>query len=149
MASCCKSSSTELCVCNNTALHTSFFLYTTPPSSKCMYMFESKVYECRACHEFFFFKLDADEHTRRTSHSDFKVTDWTSPASQARGSTGAAAKTSAPPAAKRSCCLKVKVVRSLGSLLNGFIIRRYTSYNISWKKLSLNLFPRFNIFRVI
>ena len=45
-----------------------------------MYMFESKVYECRACHEFFFFKLDADEHTRRTSHSDFKVTDWTSPA---------------------------------------------------------------------
>lgn len=47
-----------------------------------MYMFESKVYECRACHEFFFFffKLDADEHTRRISHSDFKVTDWTSPA---------------------------------------------------------------------
>jgi hypothetical protein len=44
-----------------------------------MYMFEFKVYECQACHEFFC-KLDADEHTRRTSHSDFKVTDWTSPA---------------------------------------------------------------------
>ncbi len=89
-----------------------------------MYMFESKVYECRACHKFFF-KLDADEHTRRISHSDFKVTDWTSPAQSSPRLTGAAAKISAPLAAKRSCCLKVKVIRSLGSLLNGFIIRRY------------------------
>jgi len=46
-----------------------------------MYMFESKVYECHACHEFFFFKLDTDDHAKRTGHSSFKVTDWTSPAS--------------------------------------------------------------------
>jgi hypothetical protein len=46
-----------------------------------MYMFESKVYECQTCSQFFFFKLDADDHKTRTGHSDFKVTDWTSPAS--------------------------------------------------------------------
>ena len=46
-----------------------------------MYMFESKVYECQSCKQFFFFKLDADDHTSRTEHSSFKVTDWTSPAS--------------------------------------------------------------------
>ncbi|MGH9991918.1 MAG: hypothetical protein ACREBU_14180 [Nitrososphaera sp.] len=41
-------------------------------------MFESKVYQCESCNEFFFFELDADEHKKRTNHSDFKVTDWTS-----------------------------------------------------------------------
>jgi len=46
-----------------------------------MYMFESKVYECQSCSEFYFFKLDADDHTGKTGHSNFKVTDWTSPAS--------------------------------------------------------------------
>lgn len=45
-----------------------------------MYMFESKVYECQSCSAFFFFKLDADDHTGKTGHSNFKVTDWTSPA---------------------------------------------------------------------
>ena len=45
-----------------------------------MYMFESRVYECHQCHEFFFFKLDTDEHTKHTGHSTFKVTHWTSPA---------------------------------------------------------------------
>ena len=45
-----------------------------------MYMFESKVYECQSCSQFFFFKLDADDHTGKTGHSNFKVTDWTSPA---------------------------------------------------------------------
>jgi hypothetical protein len=45
-----------------------------------MYMFESKVYECQSCSAFYFFKLDADDHTSSTGHSDFKVTDWTSPA---------------------------------------------------------------------
>ena len=44
-----------------------------------MYMFESKVYQCQSCSDFFFFKLDADDHTDKTGHSDFKVTDWTSP----------------------------------------------------------------------
>lgn len=44
-------------------------------------MFESKVYECQSCSAFFFFKLDADDHMRSTGHSNFKVTDWTSPAS--------------------------------------------------------------------
>jgi len=46
-----------------------------------MYMFESKVYECQSCKQFFFFKLDADDHTSSTGHSNFKVTDWTSPTS--------------------------------------------------------------------
>jgi hypothetical protein len=45
------------------------------------YMFESKVYECQSCKQFFFFKLDAEDHTSNTGHSNFKVTDWTSPAS--------------------------------------------------------------------
>jgi hypothetical protein len=45
-----------------------------------MYMFESKVYQCEQCSAFFFFKLDADDHTSTTGHSSFKVTDWTSPA---------------------------------------------------------------------
>jgi hypothetical protein len=45
-----------------------------------MYVFESKVYECQSCSQFFFFKLDADEHTGNTGHAKFKVTDWTSPA---------------------------------------------------------------------
>ncbi len=45
-----------------------------------MYMFESKVYECQSCSAFFFFKLDADDHISNTGHSNFKVTDWTSPA---------------------------------------------------------------------
>lgn len=45
-----------------------------------MYMFESKVYECQSCSAFFFFKLDADDHMSNTGHSNFKVTDWTSPA---------------------------------------------------------------------
>jgi hypothetical protein len=44
-----------------------------------MYMFESKVYECQSCSQFFFFKLDADEHTSKTGHAKFKVTDWRSP----------------------------------------------------------------------
>ena len=44
-----------------------------------MYMFESKVYECQSCSAFYFFKLDADDHTSSTGHSDL-VTDWTSPA---------------------------------------------------------------------
>ncbi|WP_187147598.1 hypothetical protein [Candidatus Nitrososphaera gargensis] len=43
-------------------------------------MFESKVYECQACGQFFFFKQDADDHTSKTGHASFKVTDWTSPA---------------------------------------------------------------------
>ncbi|HEY3095093.1 MAG TPA: hypothetical protein VGJ42_04975 [Nitrososphaera sp.] len=42
-------------------------------------MFESKVYECQSCSQFFFFKLDADEHTNRTGHLKFKVIDWTLP----------------------------------------------------------------------
>ncbi|HEV8404286.1 MAG TPA: hypothetical protein VGQ13_00100 [Nitrososphaera sp.] len=41
-------------------------------------MFESKVYECQSCRQFFFFKLDADDHTSQTGHAKFKVTDWTS-----------------------------------------------------------------------
>lgn len=41
-----------------------------------MYMFESKVYECQSCKQFFFFKMDADDHQGRTGHSEFKVTDW-------------------------------------------------------------------------
>lgn len=45
-----------------------------------MYMFESKVYECPACKQFYFFKQDADEHMTKTGHSGFKVTDWKSPA---------------------------------------------------------------------
>jgi hypothetical protein len=45
-----------------------------------MYMFESKVYECQACSQFFFFKMDADDHTSKTGHASFKVMDWTSPA---------------------------------------------------------------------
>ena len=49
-----------------------------------MYMFESKVYQCQSCKEFFFFKLDAEDHASKTSHSNFKVTDWTSPASSPR-----------------------------------------------------------------
>jgi hypothetical protein len=44
-----------------------------------MYMFESKVYECQSCKQFFFFKLDADDHQSRTGHSEFKVTDWQPP----------------------------------------------------------------------
>ena len=44
-----------------------------------MYMFESKVYECQSCSAFFF-KLDADDHASKTGYSNFKVTDWTSPA---------------------------------------------------------------------
>jgi hypothetical protein len=44
-----------------------------------MYMFESKVYECQSCSQFCF-KLDADDHTSKTGHSNFKVTSWTSPA---------------------------------------------------------------------
>lgn len=47
-------------------------------------MFESKVYECQTCHEFFFFKLDTDEHTRQGGHSTFKVAEWTSPKTQPR-----------------------------------------------------------------
>ena len=43
-----------------------------------MSMFESKVYECQSCSQFFF-KLDTDDHTAKTGHSKFKVTDWTSP----------------------------------------------------------------------
>ena len=43
-------------------------------------MYESKVYTCQSCQEFFFFELDANEHTRRTGHANFKVTEWTSPA---------------------------------------------------------------------
>lgn len=42
-------------------------------------MFESKVYECQSCNQFFFFRLDAVDHTSQTGHSDIKVTDWTSP----------------------------------------------------------------------
>ncbi|HEY7506130.1 MAG TPA: hypothetical protein VH621_00865 [Nitrososphaera sp.] len=41
-------------------------------------MFESKVWKCNSCQEFFFFELDADEHKKRTGHSDFKVSDWAS-----------------------------------------------------------------------
>ncbi len=41
-------------------------------------MFESKVYKCQSCNEFFFFEHDAQEHTKKTSHDDFKVTDWQS-----------------------------------------------------------------------
>lgn len=41
-------------------------------------MFESKVYKCESCGEFFFFELDAQDHTSKTGHSDFKVTDWQS-----------------------------------------------------------------------
>lgn len=47
-------------------------------------MFESKVYECMTCHEFFFFELDADEHKKRVGHSDFKNTNWTQPTSPPR-----------------------------------------------------------------
>jgi hypothetical protein len=46
-----------------------------------MSMFESKVYECEICKQFFFFKLDADDHKHVTGHSNFKVTDWKSSAS--------------------------------------------------------------------
>jgi hypothetical protein len=49
-----------------------------------MSMFESKVYECQTCHEFFFFKMDTDEHTRQGGHSTFKVAEWTSPKTQPR-----------------------------------------------------------------
>ena len=41
-------------------------------------MFESKVYSCKSCNEFFFFELDAQDHTQKTGHSDFNVTDWQS-----------------------------------------------------------------------
>jgi hypothetical protein len=41
-------------------------------------MFESKVYNCQQCNEFFFFELDAQYHTKKTGHSDFKVNDWQS-----------------------------------------------------------------------
>lgn len=39
-------------------------------------MFESKVYTCQTCSQFFFFDLDAQDHTAKTGHSDFKVSDW-------------------------------------------------------------------------
>jgi len=42
-------------------------------------MFESKVYECQSCNQFFFFKLDADEHTIKTGHAKFKMNEWASP----------------------------------------------------------------------
>ncbi|MEW6603226.1 MAG: hypothetical protein AB1351_00885 [Thermoproteota archaeon] len=42
-------------------------------------MLKSKVYECQSCKQFFFLKLDADEHTRRTGHSDLKAMDWMPP----------------------------------------------------------------------
>lgn len=44
-----------------------------------MYMFESKVYECQSCKQFFFFEQDADDHTSKAGHSDFNVKDWKSP----------------------------------------------------------------------
>lgn len=47
-------------------------------------MFESKVYQCLACNEFFFFKLDADDHTTKTGHREFKVSDWDSPPPRTR-----------------------------------------------------------------
>ena len=41
-------------------------------------MFESKVYNCQKCNEFFFFELDAQDHTKKTGHSEFKINDWQS-----------------------------------------------------------------------
>ena len=49
-----------------------------------MSMFESKVYQCLSCSDFYFFKLDADEHTSRTGHKEFKVSEWNVPPRQTR-----------------------------------------------------------------
>ncbi len=47
-------------------------------------MFESKVYQCLACDEFCFFKLDADEHTGKTGHREFKISSWSTPPAETR-----------------------------------------------------------------
>ncbi|HKU48959.1 MAG TPA: hypothetical protein VJP79_03320 [Nitrososphaera sp.] len=41
-------------------------------------MFESKVYNCQSCSEFFFFEHDAKDHTEKTGHADFVIKDWQS-----------------------------------------------------------------------
>lgn len=44
-----------------------------------MSMFESKVYECETCSQFFFFKLDMEQHKSEAGHQHYKVKDWKSP----------------------------------------------------------------------